>query len=367
MTRTLRTLALTLLLVPLCESANAEFIGADLPLEDFEMVDGWSGIPVWYGHELPSGEAVNTVRYFIDEDRIGAEDELYNVIPLIIRQEDGSSSDGDGLFSIWEIGPAHTANSIGEQEIEWGSSEIPADDFLYHPGALQWQQDVNNTEGGAISFAGGGGEGMHFFDIDTTEFIPGEELGDIEPELELGDLDGPIGALQLHSSAAGGRAYQFNFETGAAVGGEPGDFNADGAVDAADINLLSAEARAAEPDTGKFDVNSDGAVNNSDREAWVDIKNTWFGDANLDGEFNSGDFVQVFTAGKFESDGEAKWEEGDWDGDGIFNTSDFVTAFSQGGFENGPRAATATVPEPTAIGLLAIGFGSLFALRRQRS
>ena len=33
-------------------------IGAELPLADGGSVDGWSGIPVMYGHELPAGESV---------------------------------------------------------------------------------------------------------------------------------------------------------------------------------------------------------------------------------------------------------------------------------------------------------------------
>ena len=51
-----------------------------------------------------------------------------------------------------------------------------------------------------------------------------------------------------------------------------------------------------------FDLNDDGVVNYADREVWVnDLKNTWIGDANLNGEFNSGDMVQVFSRGKYET------------------------------------------------------------------
>ncbi len=51
-----------------------------------------------------------------------------------------------------------------------------------------------------------------------------------------------------------------------------------------------------------FDVNQDGIVDELDLSDWVTtIKHTWFGDANLDGEFNSGDLVQVLAAGKYET------------------------------------------------------------------
>ena len=46
-------------------------------------------------------------------------------------------------------------------------------------------------------------------------------------------------------------------------------------------------------------MNGDSSIDLDDHRAWVkDIKHTWFGDANLNGEFNSADFVQVFQAGK---------------------------------------------------------------------
>ena len=81
-------------------------------------------------------------------------------------------------------------------------------------------------------------------------------------------------------------------------------------------------------------------VDLEDHRIWVkDLRRTWYGDANLDGEFNSGDMVQVFAEGKYEKDAQwlnvTSWSEGDWNGDGIFDSSDMVTAFSDGGYEQG--------------------------------
>ena len=90
------------------------------------------------------------------------------------------------------------------------------------------------------------------------------------------------------------------------------------------------------------------------------------GDANLDGEFNSTDFVAVFTVGKYESGNPAQWAEGDWNGDALFNSSDFVTAFSAGGYELGPRAAVASVPEPTGFALLLVGTLAIAKRNRNR-
>jgi hypothetical protein len=66
---------------------------------------------------------------------------------------------------------------------------------------------------------------------------------------------------------------------------------------------------------------------------------TWYeqripGDANLDGIFNSADFLLILQAGKYEDDvpGNATWAEGDWDGDGDFTTADIVFAFQAGNY-----------------------------------
>ena len=48
-------------------------------------------------------------------------------------------------------------------------------------------------------------------------------------------------------------------------------------------------------------MNADGLVNYADRDIWVNnLKGTFFGDATLDGEFDSGDFVAAFNDGGYE-------------------------------------------------------------------
>lgn len=142
-------------------------------------------------------------------------------------------------------------------------------------------------------------------------------------------------------------------------GGEvtPGDYNDDGALDVVDLNLQSAEMKKVEgQDLAKFDHNTDGKVDVSDRTIWVkDLKMTWVGDANFDREFNSGDLVTVFAAGKYETGQMADWTEGDWDGDMAFGSGDLVYAFSDGGYEMGAPPAVAAVPEPSSLALVLIG------------
>ncbi len=147
--------------------------------------------------------------------------------------------------------------------------------------------------------------------------------------------------------------------------GLPGDYNRDGEVNVPDIDLQSAEMQKADPDLATFDENGDGSVDIADRTIWVQQHaNTWYGDSDFNGEFNSSDLVQIFAAGKYETGQAADWGQGDWNGDMEFDSSDLVTAFAAGGYENGPRQAAA-VPEPSAIGLVLSAMIGIMGWRRR--
>jgi hypothetical protein len=145
-----------------------------------------------------------------------------------------------------------------------------------------------------------------------------------------------------------------------------GDFNGNGALDADDIDLLTTEVNAGDNDPA-FDLDGDGLVTQMDRDVWVnDLRGTYYGDSDLDGEFNSSDFVFVFQAGQYEDNepGNSTWATGDWNGNTEFDSSDFVTAFQAGGFEQGPRAAVSSVPEPSSSLLGFLALVGLIPLRR---
>lgn len=138
-----------------------------------------------------------------------------------------------------------------------------------------------------------------------------------------------------------------------------GDFNGDGSLTTADIDALS-RAISSPLAAAEFDLNHDDLVDLADHHHWVnELRRTWIGDSNLDGEFNSGDFIEVFQAGKYEVNTEAGWAEGDWNADLRFDSGDFVAAFQGGGYELGPRATVNAVPEPSCSILLLIGIISL--------
>ena len=150
-------------------------------------------------------------------------------------------------------------------------------------------------------------------------------------------------------------------------GGLTGDFDGNGELDAADIDLLSAAMNSGE-NAIEYDLNGDNLVDQSDRTVWInDLRNTYVGDTNLDGVFDSGDFVAAFQAGQYEDQapGNSTWSTGDWNGDTEFDSGDFVSAFQAGGYDLGPRAAVAAVPEPTTSVLLAMGLAMLLGQRRR--
>ncbi|MCA9213598.1 MAG: lamin tail domain-containing protein [Planctomycetales bacterium] len=121
-----------------------------------------------------------------------------------------------------------------------------------------------------------------------------------------------------------------------------GDIDGDGKVGANDIDQLCiAISFGGNP---SFDINFDGAVNRDDFDYMIEtVLNSEIGDSNLDGQFNSSDFVTVFTAGEYE-DGlnrNSGWAEGDWNCDGDFTSSDLVTAFQAATYSEFAKPVTA--------------------------
>ncbi|MCA9218340.1 MAG: hypothetical protein KDB27_34965, partial [Planctomycetales bacterium] len=121
------------------------------------------------------------------------------------------------------------------------------------------------------------------------------------------------------------------------------DLNGDGVTTADDIDYLCEAVRS---DNRLLDQNGDGQIDFLDVEHFVTKPlGTTFGDANLDGVFNSTDFVAVFDVAEYEDDidGNSTWAEGDWNCSGDFDTADLVTAFTYAGYSAAASPRTSPV------------------------
>ncbi|MCA9212179.1 MAG: hypothetical protein KDB27_03865 [Planctomycetales bacterium] len=253
-----------------------------------------------------------------------------------------------------------------------------------------WVQKADNIVWGRVNDEGGTWNLDKVYAMEDEEWVHlayrgnGEEFdllvnGEVETTIEYDGSLVEFDSIYIGRQGTetwGGRLDDFriysNFvsedEIKAIMTGAPqgllGDFDNSGELDVADIDMLTADVIAGN-NTASFDLDNNAAVNAEDRRVWIeDLRNTYFGDANLDGEFNSSDFVAVFGAAKYETGEAATWGEGDWNGDAQFNSSDFVSAFSGGGYEKGPRPAAA-VPEPSSLNLAVVAILGLMAKRRR--
>lgn len=143
-----------------------------------------------------------------------------------------------------------------------------------------------------------------------------------------------------------------------------GDYNYDGVLGVADLDLLALETREARR-ASIFDLDRDTLTTTADVRYWVHhLSHTWMGDANLNGFFSTEDLVEVFQAGKYETGDPATWSSGDWNSDGLFNSGDLVLVLQEGGYEAGSRPSLfANVPEPSSMLLVLL---SLAFLKRRR-
>ena len=146
-----------------------------------------------------------------------------------------------------------------------------------------------------------------------------------------------------------------------------GDYDDDGTLGHYDIDQISVNVREQTGDL-RFDVNEDRQLSDEDLQMWVvSLKQTYFGDANLDGVFDSLDLVRMFQSAEYEDDVtlNSTWADGDFDGDGDFTSRDLVAAFRDGGYEQGPRKQMMAVPEPTSVVMLITALIGLTTIRRR--
>lgn len=319
------------------------------------------------------------INYYADPDNVGTTEFAGLFVGF---DPSGAPVNGSGLigsgdadaaedFRMFAGSPPHLPVESGQYFVEFldhgdplfqeafESVEVPAEQV----DELDPANEYVVTRPGALAFA------WHTFSVEVDASVGSAlfaiddlEIGFVETSLNGVDFRGGVALTMwdIFSSVAPVSDFAFAIFDDLRIITDDiavfGDFNGDGLLDAADIDLLSEAIRTGSSDS-LYDVDGNGDVDVADHRFWVvDIKNTYLGDSNLDGEFSSADFVTAFTQGEYEDAiaGNSGWEDGDWNGDGDFDSSDFVAAFTEGGYELGPRAAVAAVPEPMS--------GSLFGL-----
>src|SRR5690606_11142952 len=123
---------------------------------------------------------------------------------------------------------------------------------------------------------------------------------------------GLIDELAIYNSLLSPERILAHYQAGLGQTVIPGDFNGNGQLDAPDIDDLTTQS-AGGTNPAAYDLNSDALVNDADVRVWIrDLFNSWVGDADLNGEFNSTDLVAVLASGAYEADVASVWSTGDF-------------------------------------------------------
>ena len=147
-------------------------------------------------------------------------------------------------------------------------------------------------------------------------------------------------------------------------GGTSGDFNNDNVLDDLDIDILAAAVRNGTSDS---DFNVDGlggdVPDNADFDFYVTDSSfigTLFGDHDLNKNVNFNDFVKL--SNNF-GNANTLWNQGNGNSDNFTNFNDFVRLSNNFGMM---VASGSDVPEPAAVGLIAIGALVVGRIRRRK-
>ena len=176
-------------------------------------------------------------------------------------------------------------------------------------------------------------------------------------------------AWKQYRPMASGSSWGVGYLTYVELSARDGDCNTDGAIDAADVDLLCDNYGTGDP--AVFDFDGDGDVDeddmifhvetflefDTDGDGIVDGQGTFRGDFNLDGQVNGTD-LSTMNSGFGASAGFAG---GNANGDAIVDGTDL--SILAGVFGN---VATAVVPEPASAALLLTAAVALLGRRRRQ-
>ena len=191
---------------------------------------------------------------------------------------------------------------------------------------------------------------VQLFDTDGTTQIASSNSQGIGESENLNNIEIGAGTYYVRVEGEFDDVQFYDLVVSAEYLSSPGDFNADGAFDCADIDALVGELASGTGDL-TFDVTGDGVVDDADLDQWLvnaadanGVAGPYLhGDANLDGVVDTSDF-NIWNGAKLTN--VAEWCSGDFNADGVVDVSDFniwnLNKFSSSG-------GIVAVPEPSSL------------------
>ena len=283
--------------------------------------------------------------FFVSVDLIDWNDTLGQAIGPLARISDLGPGSTDGYLFFYQ--PVIREININRIDNELGEFTDEIDPMANFEADLDPDKDYRMTFRGIGSHLVG-----QVFDLADLS-TPVASLSATDSTYASGHSGIVVAATAADRMSPGDAAFDNYLAT------VPGDFNEDIVLSAEDIDLLSAEIDSSEP-RGWFDLNNDDMVDQDDRSVWVhDLKQTSFGDADLDGKVDFADFLLL--SGSFSKSG--GWAMGDFDGSGDVAFADFLILSENFGAS---KANIASVPEPSCQFLVLLGLASSLGLRQSR-
>ncbi|QDU35138.1 hypothetical protein KS4_32180 [Poriferisphaera corsica] len=257
--------------------------------------------------------------------------------PKVIVRNVDSYDDAEGLidFGAWDA------------PVTIDTSGVSDDDTAIVDGRYSAYDAANNV--------------VYFYDMDNPGAGNGGSYAHDWYALDLNTGQVTIAELDVDvSNGLFGNGDQVEFFSLAAA--IAGDFDGNGQLEAADIDMLYAAITGSSTDM-QYDVDADNDIDGDDAAFWVQVlKSTEFGDANFDGIIDALDLNVI--AVNFNSN--TGWANGDFNGDGVVDALDLNAVAVNFGFNAGAslEAVVSAVPEPASLAL--VGLSGLAMLGRRR-
>ena len=348
--------------------AHEPFDGIESLVDHGEQIDLLnSGEMVIFSRDSNSGDYNNTE----DEVLIwtaGVQVPMIVMTPYVLRDSRWRMVNGAGLGDALEpmevLQPVHPffegveLDALNQVDI-WDETIFGPDDNI----DIINVTDVGNGEVLAVESGTDNPWIIHWSDTEE-EFYPGSGtfVGEQRVFFGLGSDDDPNSWGGKNSTPEADQILLniIDFLVPPDVNGDPCDFNGDSVCDLADLDELLYLGLGSGDLT--YDLNGDTSVDLADRDAFIAQVGSHPGDFDLDGQVVAADLN--ILGGRWQQSGLTSYAQGDANGDGLANAADLNVVGSNWQAGVAAAAETAAVPEPSGYLLLLSGL-VIFSARRQ--